>query len=566
MNAEQQRWVTATFGVPAQVRVVADTTLGSRVGPAQRLVRAADGTAYLIDGTSRYRFRDCVQVADWGAQCAQLATVSASDLAAYSDRGVLERLVRQTDGTVWLIQSGKRREVVDTSVLAQFGIGGATSSISTSLVKSLAVGDPVLGAGVYTNGSGAFFLANQAGFFAVPAGAQVSVVTQSARRLTAESFGMLTSRADVSARMLSDGRALVLTDQGWLQVDAALYGGTKAFTAADSGAWNGLPIVLTESRPHFVKDRSSTQTFLVSGGMLQPVDGDSARAWLASRFGLSSRLWSLADGALRGVSLAPGLVFKTTDSKVVITDGTTAYQLSDCAVVAAFGKDCAVLQTVRLDALGLKDGGILGALLRGPGGDVWLIQSGTRREVPDPSILAAYGIGSTSTAVSTELLKTIPLGNPVIREGAYRSPSGAMKLVAGSEVLEVPTAAQVDAIKTYAKPMTEETFALFKPTGALPVRAVNGGVSYVLSTQGWARVDASNYGALAFTPVSSDAIRVLLLAPAATGARFVREVSSAQVYLASGGLTPMTAEQQAWASAVYGVPAAVVVVADGALH
>ncbi|KQQ68795.1 hypothetical protein [Microbacterium sp. Leaf320] len=565
-NAEEQRWISAVYGVYAGVYVVADKSLGSRVAPSQRLVRTADGTAYLLDGTNRYRFRDCTQVADWGAQCAQLATVAGSEVSAYSDRGVLERLVRQSDGTIWLIQSGKRREVVDTTVLAQFGISGATSSVSTSLVKTLAAGDPVLGAGVYSNGSGAFLLANQAGYFAIPTGAQVTMVTKSARRLTTESFALLPSRGDLGTRILSDGRALVLTDDGWLQVDAALYGGTKAFAAADPGAWGGLPLVLSENRPHFVKDRSSTQTFLVSGGILQPVDGDAARSWLASYFGLSSRLWAVADGALRGVSLTPGLLVKTTDSQLVVTDGVSAYRLSDCSVVAAFGKDCAALQTVRLDALGLKDGGVLTSLLRGPGGDVWLIQSGKRREVPDPSILAAFGIGSASTAVSTELLKTLPLGDPVISEGAYRSPSGSMKLIVGAEVLDIPAAAQVEGIKTRAKPMTEETFALFKPTGALPVRAVNAGVSYVLSVQGWAKVDPSNYGALTFPAVSLDAIRVLPMAPVATGARFVREASSTQVYLASGGLTPMTAEQQAWATAAYGVPATVVVVADGALR
>lgn len=565
-NADEQRWISATFGVPSLVRVVADKSLGARVTPAQRFVRTADGTAFLIDGTSRFRFRDCAQVADWGVQCPQLATVSASDLAQYSDRGLLERLVRQSDGTIWLIQSGKRREVVDTGVLAPFGIGASTSTLSATVVKSLGAGQPVLNAGVYSNGAGAFVLSNPAGYFRVPSGAQVPIVTQGARRLTAESFALLPPRGDLTTRMVSDGRSLVLTDQGWLQVEPTLYGGAKAFPATDPAAWTGIPLVFTEMRPHFVKDRSSTQTFLVSGGVLQPVAGDDARTWLAAHFGLSSRLWSLADGTLRGVTLAPGLLVKTTDSTLVITDGARAYRLKDCAVVAAFGADCARLQTVSLAALGLADGGVLGAVLRGPGGDVWLIQSGKRREVPDPSILAVYGIGSESTAVSSELLKTVPLGEPVIREGVYRSASGAMKFVAGAEVLEISTAAQVDALKSFAKPMTEETFALFKPTGKLPVRAFDGAYSYVLTAQGWARVDAPNYGALSFPTLSSAATRVMPNAPAATGARFVREASSSQVYLASGGLTPMTAEQQAWASAVYGVPAAVIVVADGALR
>lgn len=566
VSAEQQRSITATFGVSPVVRVVADTALGSRVGPTQRMVRVASGSAYLIDGTNRYRFRDCGQVSDWGADCNQLPTTSASELGQYTDRGVLERLVRLGDNTTWLVQSGLRRELPDAAVLAPFGIGSATSSVSTALGRSLTVGAPVLGTGVFTDGAGGFLLSNPAGTFRIPTGAQVSIVTQGARRLTAESVAFMPPRGDLGVRMLSDGRSLLLTDDGWLQVDPGLYGGAKAFPAADPGVWSGIPLVINETRPHFVKDRSSTQTFLVSGGVLQPVENDAARTWLAAYFGLSSRLWSLADGALRGITLAPGTIIKTTDSRYVVTDGTTAYQLLSCTVVAAFGKDCGSLSTVRMEALGLKDGGSIGSLLRGPGGDIWLIQSGTRREVPDTAILAAFGIGSASSAVSNELLKTLRLGDPVIASGAYRSPSGAMRLTAaGGIVLDIPVAAQVEAFKTSAKPLSEESFALLKPSGTLPVRAATGGASYVLSAQGWARVDAANYGSLTFPSVAA-AVVAAPAGPAATGARFVRETNSAQVYLASGGLTPMTAEQQAWAVAVYGVPATVVVVADGAIR
>ncbi|MCM3779322.1 type VII secretion protein EccB [Microbacterium hydrocarbonoxydans] len=566
-TADQQRWMTATFGVPSQVRVVADTALAGHAGPGQRLVRTADGASYLLDGTSRWRFRDCTQVSDWGVDCGQLSTVTSAELAPYADRGTLERLVRQTDGTTWLVQSGKRREVVDTAVLAPFGIGSATSPVSAAFLRSLPASDPVLGPGVYTDGAGAMLLSNPAGTVRIDDAARVSIVTQSARRLTAESLAFLPPTGTLSTRMLSDGRALILTEQGWLQVDPAHYGGAKSFTAAASMAWSGIPIAQTESRPHFVKDRTSPQTFLVSGGVLQPVDSDASRTWLASYFGLPSALWSVAGGALRGTTFAPGLVVKSPDSTLLITDGATSFRLRDCSTVVAFGRDCGTLSIARLDALGLKDGGTIGSLVRGQGGDTWLVQAAKRREVPDTSILAMYGIGSASSPVTAELLKLLPVSDPVIASGTYRAPSGAMRVVAaGGVTLDVPAAAQVAALKTAAKPLTEESFALVKPSGVLSVRAQSSGISYILSAQGWARVDAANYGALTFPPVSAGVIQAVPVAPAATGARFVREASSTQVFLASGGLAPMTPEQQAWASAYYGVPAAVVVVADGALR
>lgn len=566
-NAEQQRWITATFGVPAQVRVVADTALGSRVPAGQRLVRTSDGAAYIIDGTDRHRFWDCAQVADWGTDCSRLSTVSIADIAPYTDRGWLQRVVRQPDGTMWLIQSGKRREVIDTSVLAPYGIGGASSSVSSTLVRTLAVGSPVLASGVYTNGVGSFVLANPAGNHQITARTQVTAVKQSARRLTQDSLALLPITGDLKGRMLSDGRAFLLADQGWLQVDPALYGGAKAFPAAGAGAWSGLPIAHTESRPHFVRDRGADQTFLVSGGVLQPVESDDARIWLSAYFGLPSRLWTLADGALSGLTLAPGLIARTASSTYFVTDGVTEYRLADCAAVASFGKTCTGLPTVRTDALDLKDGGTLTALLQAPSGEKWLVQSGKRREVPDPSILAAYGIGSAASPVSAAILQILPVGEPVVAAGPYRSPTGAMRITTdGGPVLEVPTAAQVEALKGAAKPLTSQSFNFLKPSGNLPVRAVSAGVSYMLSAQGWARVDAANYGALTFSPVVAGVISAVPAGPVATGARFVREASTTQTYLASGGLTPMTAEQMAWATAVYGVPSTVVVVADGALR
>lgn len=566
-NADEQRWITAVFGVPSRVHVIADKILGGRVPPTQRMVRTPDGAAYLIDGTSRYRFRDCGQVGDWGADCATLASTSAGALAAYSDRGWLERLVTRSNGSLWLVQSGKRREVVDPNVLAPFGIGAASSTISPALVDSLAVGPPVLGSGVYTDGAGAYILANPAGNHRIAPTSQVPVVKETARRLTADSLALLPPTGELNTRMLSDGRALLLSEQGWLQVDPSLYGGAQKFPAAGSAAWDGLPVASHETRPHFVRDRASTQTFLVSGGVLQPVDDDDARKWLAAYFGLSSKLWSLAEGSLRGIALTPGFMAKTTESTYIVTDGVTAYRLPDCSAVVAFGKNCASLQTVKVDSLGMKDGGVLASLLQAPSGEKWLVQTATRREVPDPAVLAAFGIGSASSAVSAELIKTLPVGPPVIAPGTYRNPAGAMRLLAdGGPVLDVPAAAQVEALRNVSKPLTAESFALVKPTGTLPVRATSNGLAYVLTAQGWSQVDAANYGSLKFAPVSVGVISAAPAAPAATGARFVREVSSQQVYLASGGLTPMSADQMAWATAVYGVPSSVVVVADGALR
>ncbi|SFR42403.1 hypothetical protein SAMN04488591_1275 [Microbacterium azadirachtae] len=567
VNADQQRWITATFGVRPDVRIVADSALGGIAAPAQRLVRATDGTAYLIDGTNRYRFRSCAQVADWGGDCTRLPTATASDLSQTTDKGTLELLVRQSGGATWLVQAGKRREVVEPGILAPYGIGSATTTVSTSLVEALAVGAPVLGSGVYTDGGSGMLLVNGAGAYRIPQSARLTGVTNVARQLTAPSFATIAARGDLPTRIYSDNRALLLTQQGWFQVDPAQYGGTKFFTAGDPGAWVGVPLAGTDGRPHFVRTVSSSQVYLMSGGSPQVIENDAARAWASSYFGLSGTVWVLADGTLQGLAVAPGMIWKSPDAKLMISDGTASFRLGTCSDVAAFGKTCATLPQADVSALGMRDSGPLAALLQGSSGNPWLIQSGQRREVPDPSILAIYGIGSTATAVSDALLKVLPIGDPVVAAGAYRSTAGAMRLMTSTgRVLDVPAAAQVDALKSAAKPLSDDSFAKLKPSGAIPVRAAYGGSVYLLSSQGWLPVSAANYRGLAFGDAPADVISAVPVAPPATAARFVREMTQPQVYLASGGLTPVSDADQAWISATYGVPPTVLIVADGALH
>ena len=567
VNADQQRWITANFGVSPVVRVVADTALGGVAAPAQRMVRGADGTAYLLDGQSRYRFRSCTQVSDWGGDCAKLPTLSASELDQSSNRGTLEMLIRQSTGTTWLIQAGKRREVVDTAILAPYGISGATTTVSAALAETLGVGAPVLGSGVYTDGGDSVLLINPAGAYRVGQNARVDVVTKLMKRLTVASLATVAPRGDLSTRIVSDNRALVLTQQGWLHVDPAQYGGMKFFTAADPNAWLGVPLAGSDGRPHFVRERSSGQTFLISGGSPQIIVNDAARAWASTYFGLSPTLWVLADGTLQGLSLSPGVVWKSNDARLMISDGSAFYRMGSCTDVAAFGKDCATIPNADATVLGMRDAGSISVLVRGSGANPWLIQNGQRREVPDPSILAAYGIGSSSTAVSDALLAGLPIGEPVIAPGFYRNSAGTMRVVTRiARVLDIPAPAQVDVIKAATKPLSDESFAKLASTGTLPVRAAYSGAVYVLSTQGWVPVSAGNYGGLAFGDVDADVISALPVGASGTGARFVREASATQAYLASGGLTPVSDADQAWISATYGVPRGIIVLADGALR
>ena len=570
VSGDEQRWITAQYGVPATVRVVADSLLGKGSStdpmPTKGMVKTADGAAFLIDGSNRYRLRDCSQVAGWGGDCAQLATVTSAQLAQATDRGWLDHLVRRSDSTIWLVQSGARRQVVDPTVLAPYGIGSSTTTLSDSTIDALPVAAPVLGSGAYSDGAAGMVVVNQAGTFSVPTENRLPIVTGGARKLTAASFATLVPQAALPSRMLSDGRALILTEQGWLQVDPAHYGGGQLFTSLGAGAWSGVSLLPYEGRPHFIKERSSTQQFLVSGGALQPVT-DATRAWIVAQFGVPNVVWSVADGVVRGLALPTGTVFKDTDSRTLLSDGSSYLQLANCDAAASFGRSCAELPTVSSAQLGMTSAGMLAPLLRSPDGVLWLAQGGVRREVPDPALLAGYGIGSSSSAVSNALLGGLTVGSPVVGTGLYRDGNGVVRLVlASGKILDVPAALRVDIVNAQAKKLSDASFAQLRTTGTLTGRAESAGSHYILSAQGWLKVDPANFAPLSFPSTTPETIAAIPATAPAMGPRFVKEATGSQVYLASGGLAPVTAEQQTAISQQYGVPSAVLVVAGGALR
>lgn len=572
VSAEEQRWISAAYGVPATTRIVADGLLGQGSSPetplpARGLVKSADGSAYLIDGTNRYRLRDCAQAADWGSSCAQLATVSGSQLAQATDRGWLERLVRRSDGTIWLIQSGVRREVVDPAVLAPYGIGSSTTTVANSLVDALPIAPPVVAVGVYTDGASGMIVVNAAGTFTISAADRLPVVTAGAGKLSPASFALMVPQGPLPSRMMSDGRALVLTERGWLPVDPAHYGGMSKFTQVGSAAWGGVPLLAVEGRPHFVRERSTNQQFLVSGGAVQPIADDAARAWIVAQFGVPSTVWVLADGVLKGTTLPGGTLFRDPGGRVLLSDGGNYYQFTSCTAAEQYGRTCATIPTVSTDQLGMTFAAVLERVLKAPDGRLWLLQNGTRREVPDLALLTAYNIPTASTPVSAAVIEGVKVGTPVVSAGPYRDGSGIIRLVlASGKVLDVPVAARTEIVVSRAKSLTDASFAQLQPTGTLSVRAEAAGSRYVLSAQGWVKVDPANYGSLVFPSVTAEVIAAIPAADPAMGPRFVRETSSSQVYLASGGLTPVNAQEQAAITQSYGVPPTVIVVANGALR
>jgi hypothetical protein len=567
MSAADQTWVTRTFGVNPRVWVLLDGAIGDAT-TTEGLVRTAAGANYLLDGARAYRLRDCTQVSAWGGNCASLPTITASKLGGYASAGTVQDLVRTPAGTTWLVQGGTFRQVLDPGILAAYGISSTSSPISTATAAKLPVGEPVIAPGVYSDGGSKRLVATQGGDFTLTAEQSVGVVRSSMRALTAASFAKITVDGALPSRMRSDARSFILTTEGWLEVSAAAYGGDGVFTGLSSKAWTGIVVAANEQRPHFVRDEVGTDEYLISGGA-QPVSGAAERANITRLYGVPPKVWSVVGGALAGVRINFDLITKASSGEMFLMDGGTRYRLSGCGAVADFGRDCSNLRTLTGAQLaGTTDGGALAPLLKSLDGFVWLIQSGAKREVPDPRILAAYGIGTTATPVSAALMAQLKLGPPVLGVGMYDDRSGDVRVITGDgRQFAVPAGSRLGSVTAHAWAISPASLDLMTVEGDLPTRVRAGSQSYVLTSEGWLAVDGAAYTPLSFASIGARAVEGVPSAGSELRPHFVREQSASQVYLVSGGLG--TVADQAtlnWIAATYGVSTKVWVVPNGALR
>ncbi|WP_298944727.1 hypothetical protein [uncultured Microbacterium sp.] len=568
VSAADQAWVTRTYGVSSRVWPVLDGAIGDATS-AEGVVRTAAGVNYLLDGSRAYRLRDCTQVADWGGECTTSRTITPVELAQYAIVGTLSYLVRTPAGTVWLPQSGQMRQVLDPAILSIYGIPATTSAVSSATAARLPVGVPVLAAGVYSDGGAARTLVTSSGQYSLTVDQATGVVASAVRKLTPQSFGMLSVTAPLASRMRSDARSFVLTQEGWLEVPSATYGGDAAFTALSSRAYVGIPIAANEPRPHFVRDAASGQEFLVSSGAAQVVSGAAERAAITARYGVPPKVWVLVAGALSGVTISYDLMVKSDSGEVFLMDGNTRYRTSGCAAAADFGKDCASLRVITAAQLSTtRDGGALAGLLRSPDGYSWLIQSGTKREVPDPRVLAAYGIGTAATPVSANVLNQIRLAAPVVGVGMYDDRAGDVRVITGAgRTFAVPAASRIGTVTAGAWKISPASVDLIGTEGDLPTRIDTGSGTFILTGEGWLAVNRSDYAPLSFTAIGSRGSEGVPAAGAELRPHFIREQPGDPVYLASGGLMNAgDSASRAWISATYGVAAKVWVVPAAALR
>lgn len=254
----------------------------------------------------------------------------------------------------------------------------------------------------------------------------------------------------------------------------------------------------------------------------------------------------------------------TTDGRIWLID-VKRYAFQSCEQLASYGMTCGQLPVVATTQLNpVLSMGALQHIVQSTDGSKWFVQNGTRREIPDPSLLASFGIPSTVTYVSPSTIAAIPIGPPLLAPSLVTDGVGGLKVAAGAGYA-VPSAFLDPAVTSAATRLTAASFALVGSTTTVPSRMTTGGRYYLLTTLGWLDASSAALGSGSFV-AGPDELRRALPNHTTTPTFFVREKDSAVVYLAgSTGLLEVGPEAISWYSDTYGVSATPWIVPPDAL-
>lgn len=112
---------------------------------ASRFVRSDDGSIYLLDSGRRFHVASCGQMRDFGGGlCEAWLPAPAAQLAPVPVAGVLSNLVTTNAGQTYYVAGGAKRELYDAESGIQAGVSGTPSSLNVESVRGLAYGPPII--------------------------------------------------------------------------------------------------------------------------------------------------------------------------------------------------------------------------------------------------------------------------------------------------------------------------------------------------------------------------------------------------------------------------------------
>jgi hypothetical protein len=317
-----------------------------------RVVKSVEGTFYLYDGSKKFAFTGCDQVTSFGFDCGRAVQLTSSQLSALSDGGPVSNYI-STDGTTsYLIESGKRREILDPASLASAGYSlGKPATISAAAFKHLPWGVPIVNNNtVFKNRTtSATMLATDSKIYEVDALTASDIDLAKWMRAsvgTLSSAGIAPALATDSLRTIvkgADGTNYLITTFGKRPIvnPAEFYDNATLMPDSFLSAINTITKPITA--PSFVKSSVSKSVFLVAGAKSRETVSAAQRAKF-SKVMTDSTVHILPASAFKQISagvpvISPMQTVRVDAAKqLYVVDGfDQLYKVSSAEQAAAMG-------------------------------------------------------------------------------------------------------------------------------------------------------------------------------------------------------------------------------------
>jgi len=138
--------VYSDFGNLGPLRFVTNEYIGNKVtGPTLgHMVGGIDGTLYFVNAGIKLPFSSCGQVADYGYSCEQVITLTDGQLTRLYTGPAVTQVYSTTNGKMFYVDDGKKREVFDQTSLTANSLPTASNTLLEAGLNYIGYGEPVI--------------------------------------------------------------------------------------------------------------------------------------------------------------------------------------------------------------------------------------------------------------------------------------------------------------------------------------------------------------------------------------------------------------------------------------
>ncbi|GAA1991193.1 hypothetical protein GCM10009718_31200 [Isoptericola halotolerans] len=226
----------------------------------------------------------CSVVQDFGGKCSGARKVTSAQWKAFVPGGRLQRTVKTTDGRLYRVVNGKKREAFDMASLERAKKKTKVVTLHANAIKKLSHGNPIVRPGVVVvnrdNGNHRLVVAGRKhGFLGSAMRDRTPLQKLDRERLDGASVARMPNvRTTTGIVKRSNGRQFLLTTRGLVRVD-----GTGRLRASSTGQnWGKVTMANVpriSGRPSVVavRQRNKDQVYILRDGVLRPVTNARAR-------------------------------------------------------------------------------------------------------------------------------------------------------------------------------------------------------------------------------------------------------------------------------------------------